>query len=308
MNNMDVSAMKPTVKTRRQALSLIAGGTTLAFSPTCLAASERQLAKLTFLVASDTHLGYKDSTAAEKQWIQAADELKSAKGEFLLHLGDIVDGGREPEYQVYLRERNKIGKPVYEIPGNHDPPALFRKYIRKQIDVAVDHQWLKLVLVGNAHTDSHDGFFTNTQLQWIESQCVAAAKQHQYVILCLHVPVHSNRHPDRGWHVKPENGQAKLYEIIARHKKHVVAMLHGHFHNGIRGWKDVDGIHEICLPSVLYNLDRGLEKQKAVGYNPLEFRPGYTKVSIDNALMTLDYKPLGADTSITKKCKLDRDG
>ena len=295
--------MESLTSTRRAALSFIAGGATLALSPACLANPERSLPKLSFLVASDTHLGHKDSTAAEKRWIQTAAELKSATGDLVLHLGDIVDGGREDQYEVYLREREKIGKPVYEIPGNHDPLDLFRKHIRKQIDVAVDHEWLKFVLVSNAHTDSHDGFITDAQLQWIESQCVAAKKQQQYVMLCLHVPVHANRHPDRGWHVKPEHGQTKLYDIIERHKQQIVAMFHGHFHNGIRGWKDDGGIHEVCMPSVLYNLDRGLEKQKAAGYNPLEFRPGYTMVTIDKGLMTLDYKPLGADVSINKKCE-----
>ncbi len=300
--------MENPIISRRKALSTVAGGATLAFSPACLANPKRPLSKLRFLVASDTHLGYKNAMSAEKRWSQAAAELKSATGDLVLHLGDIVDGGREEQYEVYLRERAKIGKPVYEIPGNHDPLDLFRKHIRKEIDVAVDHEWLKFVLVGNAHTDSHDGFLTDAQLQWIESQCVAATEQQLYVILCLHVPVHSNRHPDRGWHVKPEHGQTKLYDIIERHKQQIVAMFHGHFHNGIRGWKDDGGIHEVCMPSVLYNLDRGLEKQKAAGYNPLEFRPGYTKVTIDKGLMALDYKPLGADVSVNKKCEFDRDG
>ena len=290
---------------RREALSFMAGGATLALTPACLESTGPSLPKLRFLVASDTHLGHKNSISAEKRWIQAAAELKTATGDFVLHLGDIVDGGREEQYTIYLRERNKIGKPVHEIPGNHDPLELFRKHIRKQVDVAVDHQWLKFVLVSNAHTDSHDGFLTGDQLQWIESQCIAARNQGRYVMLCLHVPVHSNRHPDRGWYVKPEHGQTKIYEIINRYKHQIVAMMHGHFHNGIRGWKDATGIHEICMPSVLYNLDRGLEKQKASGYNPIEFRPGYTMVTIDKGVMLLDYKPLGADKSITKKCELD---
>jgi Icc-related predicted phosphoesterase len=299
-------AMTKKITTRRKVLSSITCGATLAFSPTCLANYNRPLSKLSFLVASDTHLGYKNSTTAEKRWSQAVAELKSTTGDLVLHLGDVVDGGREDQYAVYLREREKIGKPVYEIPGNHDPLDLFRKHIRRQIDVAIDHKWLKFVLVGNAHTDSHHGFLTDEQLKWIESQCHAAVKEQRYVMLCLHVPVHSNRHPDRGWYVKPENGQTKLYDIIKRYKQHIVAMLHGHFHNGVRGWKDDGGIHEICLPSVLYNLDRGLEKQKAAGYNPLEFRAGYTMITIDNGLMTLDYKPLGADVSINKKFEFDR--
>ncbi len=123
--------MESLTSTRREALSFIAGGATLALSPACLANPERSLSKLRFLVTSDTHLGHKNSISAEKRWIQAAAELKTASGDLVLHLGDIVDGGREEQYAVYLRERDKIGKPVYEIPGNHDPLALFRQHIRK---------------------------------------------------------------------------------------------------------------------------------------------------------------------------------
>ena len=76
-------------------------------------------------------------------------------------------------------------------------------------------------------------------------------------------------------------------------------MVHGHFHNGIRGWDD-HGIHEICLPSALYNLNRGLKEKGAPGYNPLEFRPGYTRVSLGNGKLALQYKPLGKDVEVQK--------
>ncbi|MDB4864108.1 hypothetical protein OAI33_12520 [Pirellulaceae bacterium] len=169
----------------------------------------------------------------------------------------------------------------------------------------MDHKWLKFLLISNAHTDSHDGFISDEQLQWIDSQCESARTNEHYVNLCMHVPTHSNRHPDRGWYVKPANGQVKLYETIGQYQEQIVAMLHGHFYNGIRGLKSQGGIHEICMPSILYNLDRNLEMQDAEGYNPLEFRPGYTIVTIENGLMTLAHKPLGAEVVITKDCELE---
>jgi hypothetical protein len=81
--------------------------------------------------------------------------------------------------------------------------------------------------------------------------------------------------------------------------------MHGHFHNGIRGWNDHRTIHEICFPSALYNQDRKLEDHNAPGYNLREFRPGYTQVTIEAGEMKLTYKPVGADASLTKKCALE---
>ena len=85
--------------------------------------------------------------------------------------------------------------------------------------------------------------------------------------------------------------------------------MHGHFHNGIRGWSDRKGlgkalIHEIVFPSALYNQDRKLTEQKAPGYNLSEFRPGYTLVEIRDQILTLRYKPLGAEVAAEKELPL----
>ncbi len=290
---------------RRSFLSTIMAGTgTLAFWPECLQATGRQLKKLSFIVVTDTHLGYRNQKHAAQQWEKTAAEVAKADGDLVLHLGDVVDGGREAQYPVYLATRKTIGKPVHEIPGNHDPQELFAKYIREPIETVVDHDWLRFLLLNNSRTDSHDGFLSDDQLDWIDRQCLDAAKRNMFVAVCIHVPAHKNLHPDRGWYVKPENGQTKLYQMLRRHEDRVVALMHGHFHNGIRGWDDHGALHEICFPSALYNLDRKLEDQKAPGYNPAEFRPGFTLVTIEAGVMDLTYKPVGADEAVSKKCKL----
>jgi len=76
--------------------------------------------------------------------------------------------------------------------------------------------------------------------------------------------------------------------------------MHGHFHNGIRGWDDHHPLHEISFPSALYNRDRRLEEQQAPGYNPLEFRPGYTLVEIRDGSMRLQYKPVEQVPSVER--------
>jgi 3',5'-cyclic AMP phosphodiesterase CpdA len=261
-------------------------------------------------VISDTHLGYKDQPAAEAQWKQTAAELAKAEGAFVLHLGDVVDGGREDQYPLYLAARETILKRVYEIPGNHDPQPLFEKHIARPVDRAVDHDWLRLLLVNNSRTDSHDGFLRAPQLDWLAEQLTAAGREGKLVLLAMHVPAHTNRHPDRGWHIQPDQGQTRLYELVDRHAAQIIALLHGHFHNGIRGWSDRKGagkapVHEIVFPSALYNQDRKLGEQRAPGYNLSEFRPGYTLAEIHDQTLSLRYKPLGADPAAEKKLPLN---
>ncbi|MDB5337980.1 MAG: metallophosphatase [Planctomycetaceae bacterium] len=292
------NAMPSTIETtRRTFLRSITGSLVLA--PLALQAYGRER-RASFLVVSDTHLGRNDDSAAAEQWKRTAAEMAKAAGKLILHLGDIVDGGREPQYAIYKQIRDTINKPVHEIPGNHDPRELFEKHIRKPIDTAVDHDWLRILLVGNARVDSHDGFLSAEQLKWIDEQCAETTAQGRYILICMHVPAHANAHPDRGWYVKPAEGQNTLYEIVTRHQRHILALFHGHFHNGIRGWDDHAPVHEILFPSALYNQDRQLEKQQAPGYNLPEFRPGFTQVTIEEGRMSLRYQVTGGSDVVEK--------
>ena len=296
----------PRNASRRTFLSALASGAgSVLLTPACLRASADPREEVAFIVVSDTHLGYRDQESAARRWETTAAEIATAPGDFVLHLGDVVDGGREAQYPIYLKSRKVIEKPVYEIPGNHDPRELFQKYVRKTVDTTFDHRWLRVLLIGNAHRDSHDGFLTDKQIAWIDEQGRRAGQDGKLLSVCMHVPAHKNLHPDRGWYVKPENGQTDLYAVLGRHQQRVLAIFHGHFHNGVRGWEDHGPLHEICFPSALYNRDRNLEKQNAPGYNLKEFRPGYTLVTIKNQTMQLTYKPVGAEAIAKKQCRLN---
>jgi 3',5'-cyclic AMP phosphodiesterase CpdA len=261
-----------------------------------LAAAEG-LKPLRFVVVSDTHLGKGDSESPGRNWSKAIDEINGLPGEFVLHLGDVVDGGREPYYPKYAEARAGLKKPIHEIPGNHDPEELFRKYVSPEIDRAVDYGGVRFVLLGNARRDSHLGFVTPLQIKWLGEQFADAAKHDLKLVLCCHVPVHTNAHPDRGWHVKPADGQTGLYELVDRHADRFIALLHGHFHNGIRGWRDRGGLLETVLPSVLYNQDRGWKQKGAAGFVLDEFRPGYTLATLGEGKLTLEYKVLGGEVN-----------
>src|SRR5258708_5569045 len=78
--------------------------------PACLRAAEKTLKEISFVVVTDTRLGYKDAESAGKLWERTAAEIEAAPGAFVLHLGDVVDGGREAQYPVYLETRKVIRK------------------------------------------------------------------------------------------------------------------------------------------------------------------------------------------------------
>ena len=260
-------------------------------------AAAEDVATVSFLIVSDTHLGRRDNQSAERQWRQAVEEINRSPGEFVLHLGDVVDSGREAQYPIYLETKAQLNKPIHEIPGNHDPDDLFRKYVRPKIDQAVDYGPLRFLLFDNAHRDSHDGFITPEQIAWLDEQCADAASKDLKVVICCHVPIHTNKPPDRAWYVKPDDGQWAFYELHARYSSLILACLHGHFHNGIRGWRDHQQTVEVLCPSVCYNQNRNLTKHladgRASGFFVDELRPGYVQAQLGDGRLTMRYKPLG---------------
>lgn len=258
----------------------------------------RDLPLTRFAIASDTHLGRGDSETPERQWQQAIEEINATPAEFVLHLGDVVDGGRPEQYPRYAAARTRLRKPIYEIPGNHDPVALFQEHVTQPIDRGFDHGGLRFLLLNNAHRDSHDGFFTPRQLSWLERQCREAVEQRLRIVICCHVPIHANKHPDRGWHVKPEHGQTAFYQLQQRFSRDILVCFHGHFHNGIRGWRDHGELLEVLCPSVCYNQDRKLKQHLAAGaadgFFVDELRPGFLLAELGNGKLKLRYKPLKA--------------
>jgi 3',5'-cyclic AMP phosphodiesterase CpdA len=292
--------------TRRSALSVLGGGLiTFTAWPAAIRAGSRAIPTFSFIVVSDTHLGRDDNKAAAEQWTKTAGEIDAASGDFVLHLGDIVDAGREPQYAIYKEIRKSIRKPIYEIPGNHDRQELFAKHIRPNSELAFDHQGVRFLLFNNSRYGEVDGFVSAELLKWLGQQCDEAATKGLYVIVVMHVPVHDNKdHAVVGSHVKPANGQKELYALLEQHKDRILATFHGHFHCGLRGWGDRTPLQEVVFPSALYNRNLLLTERKASGYNLPEFRPGFVLAKIDADGLSLRYKPAGVSETRDKLCVL----
>jgi 3',5'-cyclic AMP phosphodiesterase CpdA len=287
---------------RRTALTTM--GAVLAW-PAAIRALDSTIPDLSLAIVSDTHLGRDDKETGALNWTAAAREIEKSNSELVLHLGDLVDNGREAQYAVYKDIRKSIRKPIHEIPGNHDPRELFAKHIRRDIDTAVDHRNVRFLLINNARVGETDGYLSKDQLRWLGDQCADAANRKLFIVVAMHVPAHTNTdHAIVGSYIKPENGQKELYELIERHKDRVLALLHGHFHCGLRGWDSHAPLQEVVFPSTLYNRNLMLALRKAGGFNLPEFRSGYVLAKINRDGLQLTYQPIGVDDSRSQKLPL----
>ena len=246
----------------------------------------------TFAVVSDTHLG-KGGEGPAKGLATIVEEIDASDVEFTLFLGDLVDTGakHEPLYAEWLKLAEGLKKPFYAIPGNHDPVEFFKKYVRAETDYAFDHKGFRFVLFNDSEATTHQGAVTPEQLKWLTAQVDDAAAKKLRVILCAHITAHPNKHPDVGWWVR--KGEKELEALLmAKGGEPIVAFLSGHFHCGLRGWSDRGGVHEIVVPSALWNGDRKLEA--APGFTVQEHRKGYVMAEVHARELQLRYKPLGA--------------
>ena len=103
---------------RRSALAALGGF--LAW-PAAVRLHERTIPEFSLAIVTDTHLGRDDPPGSADHWMLAAREIEKTDSEIILHLGDVVDNGREKQYDTYKDIRKTIHKPIHEIPGNHDP-------------------------------------------------------------------------------------------------------------------------------------------------------------------------------------------
>ena len=257
------------------------------------AAADAAAPQLAVAVVSDTHLGRKGSQSPAKWMQQVVGEINASPAEMTLFLGDLVDSGAKNAalYPEWVRIARGLKKPFHAVPGNHDPEALFTKHVRPETDYVVDHKGWRFILFQDTRTDSHQGTVTAEQTAWIGRQLKEAAEKKLRAILCAHITAHPNKHPDTGWWVR--TGGKELRDAVKARRGTAVAWLAGHFHCGLRGWSDLAGVHELVLPSTVWNVNRKLEG--APGFALREFRRGYTLVELHADRLAVRYKPIGAD-------------
>ena len=249
--------------------------------------------RLRLAIVADTHLGKTGFEDPAEGLRRAVDEINAAGVLMTIVLGDLVDTGNEHEalYPQWMKMAGGLKQPFFAVPGNHDPPDLFRKHVSPTIDHSVALAGWRFVFLEDTRGDSHDGAVTDAQVAWLAAQAADARASGQRVILCTHVARHPNETPDMGWYVR--TGAGKLAAWLEANRGTVAAILSGHHHCGLRGWSDAGGVHEVLAPSLCWNFDRDLSK--APGFSMPERRRGYVLADLAPDRLALCYKPLGAE-------------
>ncbi len=218
---------------------------------------------VTFIVASDTHLGLgdpvtpgrdpvKNPVRIEKTNLQMIDAMNSVAGKLwpqqlggavseprgVLISGDLTENGGKQDWVLFEALYGRTGKegplryPVYEGDGNHDAHRGW--FIREEIArrhggrrYSFDFEGLHLVCLGEAPDE--DG------LEFLEKDLKQLAPDTP-VVLYFHFPLlgpYSDTWFTRGGY--PE----QLYRVIQGYR--VIAIFHGHYHaSGGYHWRGYD--------------------------------------------------------------------
>ncbi len=248
-----------------------------------------------FALVSDNHLGRVGVTEIDNLKKVVA-EINASPAEFTLFAGDLVHAGHLPSNEVHYSTWKQIvsdlKRPWHAVPGNHDPDALFTKYIAAKLNFTVDHPPLRFICFRDAKPNpAHDGIVTPEQLEWLQSQIDDASKLKLDVILWSHIAYHANSSPNRGWVIK--DGRDEFGKLLERNRKSVRAFITGHYHFGLFAWHEnheTGPMSHVVLPSTSWNEDHKLKGHVDLLAN--DYRPGYTLARFEPGGLVLQFKPI----------------
>lgn len=190
------------------------------------------------------------------------------KPDAVIVTGDLVDCGREDEYELLLEILKPIQVPVYLIPGNHDERETFRKVLRPHhaylpkegfIQYVVEDYPLRLVALDTTVAGSDGGMLCEARLDWLEAR-LNEAKDRPTVVFMHHPPI-------RTWmpemdSLRCANGD-KLRALLRGHPQ-VQRVTCGHVHRPVQ----VHWEHAIVnvAPSAVHQLHLDFTPEQLVRY------------------------------------------
>jgi 3',5'-cyclic AMP phosphodiesterase CpdA len=179
---------------------------------------------VSFLVVSDTHIGYGDIDKENEQMIAVIDKVASPGARGLVITGDLTEYGTEAQWTRWLELFGKTKLPVFEMVGNHDKVAK-GPWVEQQ--VSARHQtasrfyswdWDALHCVALQEGPDDDG------LAFLEKDLAPLDPSYPLVIffhLALLGPWSTGNWFD-------DRYKDRLYDLIKT--RNVVALFHGHHH------------------------------------------------------------------------------
>ncbi|GAB3926388.1 hypothetical protein GCM10028827_17290 [Mucilaginibacter myungsuensis] len=194
--------------------------------------NSREVFKLRFAIVSDGHYG-QPNTESDKffddmvSWMQA--QYKSNQLDLVIANGDLVHDRPDLLPKIKSEYFDKIGVPVYAVPGNHDhaDAALWKKVFGYDDNYVVEKGDIGIVF---ANTSNVKGEFICPDLAFLKSS-FEKFKHKEVVFVILHIPPHI-------WLPEEKAAFAECPEVIAllHQYPNIKAAFHGHDHtlDGVR--------------------------------------------------------------------------
>lgn len=261
--------------------------------------------QLRFIQISDTHIGptpdFELYGLKPYPWLaKLVDEINSLPftPDFILHSGDVVDGGEAEAYQLAKRELSRLKYPLHVVAGNHDDPDPLRTILLNQtpapgrLDRMIDLAGFRLVTLDTRGPVSPGGFLETPQLEWLRSICESSETD---LILAMH---HQPLPLDTPWLDFGGKSWGGLTMIIQNHEelrrtiapfaRRIRAILFGHVHGSFTIHRD--GILYCACQSSFAPLQNWPGKAEAL----LDTRqaPGYNIITVDQDQVLIRHRTL----------------
>jgi 3',5'-cyclic-AMP phosphodiesterase len=225
-----------------------------------------------FLLAqlSDPHIGADwggpDTVERLAEAVQSVRALPD-RPDAVLVTGDIADNASAEEYATARELLERIGVPVYPLPGNHDDRATLRSSFDlgdggAPVQYDVDLGPVRLVVLDTTRPGDDAGELDEPRLAWLDE---ALAESTRPTVVALHHPPIVLGIPV--WDEIGLSGRQPLAEVLERHPQ-VQAVVGGHVHRAIA--VPFAGRIALSVPSTYMQgrLDYGADKVELVDEPP----------------------------------------
>jgi len=200
---------------------------------------------------TDTHIGADggflfngtDTLASLKRILDAI--LSSERPDAVLVTGDLVHDPVATAYLLLMEQLQRLGVPVFCLPGNHDDPLIMEQVMNDDnvstCKIVAVNQWV--VLMVNSYLDgTHSGRLDESEIQWLQKQ-LRAFDGHPVLIALHHHPVPVNS----PWMdaMMLENPQPLMR--LLHSSADIRAVIWGHIHQNFETLRE--GVHLWGCPS-----------------------------------------------------------
>ena len=247
---------------RKDFLRLVGAGLPLSLAgmPAWVAVSahpEQEKERFTFAFFTDVHLQMGNGKGSEEALLQALEDARRRKVDFVLFGGDNIDTdrlGKEDEQEANTRHAhfrkltNDSGLTCHFTIGNHDryyycngendPTGykLFEKHMGPSRR-SFTHKGVHFILLNSLNPDKEGNYSVGTeQMAWLKEDLEAVGKE-MPIVVAMHVPMLSLYYPVVEGNFKGldmVSDTKALFELLKEYNLQLVLQGHQHIHEELR--------------------------------------------------------------------------